>query len=372
MTTSSSTRTSASALAELHGQGQSLLVSELWRALDESSDEVLSALASGEMRRLGRNSYRVFYSASGGSGFGDMIVPGDGHQITVANCRFQGLSRQVYLTDQALIMMRASLACDVSYAVPGAERMVFRRPEVTLVYVPAGMSLVVDVAVGSAQQGVLSFQRAADFPARYGLALEDLPQALRVPLEGGPALGRMATFPVDGKVAALIADTLDSPLDGELRAVQCVARVAELVAFTLDAMQKDPALHLRAASRPRDVDLAHAARERLARDYRTPPRFTDLAHELGTNQTRLKQAFRDAFGLTMADYCLDRRMREAQQLLLEGVLTIAQVAERVGYQHQSSFTAAFQAAVGMSPRDYRKHRSAFTLPLGFRPQSVPA
>ena len=89
----------------------------------------------------------------------------------------------------------------------------------------------------------------------------------------------------------------------------------------------------------------------------------DLAREIGTSQNKLKSVFRQAFGLTMADYCLERRMREAQQLLMEAALTIAQVAERVGYEHQSSFAAAFSGHVGMSPREYRKHRAPFSLDL---------
>jgi AraC-like DNA-binding protein len=65
----------------------------------------------------------------------------------------------------------------------------------------------------------------------------------------------------------------------------------------------------------------------------------------------------------MADHCLERRVREAQLLLLEASLTIAQVAERVGYEHQSSFAAAFRERVGMTPRDYRQHRAPISLPL---------
>jgi predicted oxidoreductase len=57
----------------------------------------------------------------------------------------------------------------------------------------------------------------------------------------------------------------------------------------------------------------------------------------------------------------ERRVREAQQLLMEATLTIAQVAERVGYEHQSSFAAAFKNQVGMSPREYRCHRAPFSL-----------
>ena len=108
---------------------------------------------------------------------------------------------------------------------------------------------------------------------------------------------------------------------------------------------------------------AGAARAHLDRGYRKPPNFADLARAIGTSQNKLKAVFKEAFGLTMADYCLDRRMREAQQLLVEAKLTIAQVAERVGYEHQSSFAAAFRGHVGMSPREYRRHRAPFSLEI---------
>jgi AraC-like DNA-binding protein len=128
-------------------------------------------------------------------------------------------------------------------------------------------------------------------------------------------------------------------------------------------MQHVPLLRGTALNRQRDVDLAHAALARLERSFRRPPLFAELAREIGTNQNKLKAVFKEAFGVTMADYCLARRMREAQQLLLEATLTIAQVAERVGYEHQSSFAAAFGAHVGMSPREYRQHRAPFNRPL---------
>lgn len=57
-------------------------------------------------------------------------------------------------------------------------------------------------------------------------------------------------------------------------------------------------------------------------------------------------------------------MREAQQLLLEAKLSMAEVAERVGYAHQSNFAAAFSGHMGMSPREYRRHRGAVHLSIG--------
>jgi AraC-like DNA-binding protein len=148
-----------------------------------------------------------------------------------------------------------------------------------------------------------------------------------------------------------------------MRVVQYAGRLAELVAYTIDAIQHAPSsrggsLHLR-----RDVQLAQAALNRLQMDYRRPPLFAELAQDVGTNQNKLKAVFKDAFGLTMAEYCLERRMREAQLLLMEATLTIAQVADRVGYEHQSSFAAAFRGHVGMSAREYRQHRAPFSQTL---------
>ena len=190
---------------------------------------------------------------------------------------------------------------------------------------------------------------------------------MRDALAGTGALGRIASFPMDHRIAALVADTIDTRLDGELR-VRAVRRApgrtgglhaGRHAAHAIAARRGGHALHRR-----RDVELAHAAMARLERDYRQPPRFADLAREIGTNQNKLKAVFKEAFGVTMADYCLERRMREAQQLLLEATLTIAQVAERVGYEHQSSFAAAFRGHVGMSPREYRQHRAPFSVRAG--------
>ena len=92
--------------------------------------------------------------------------------------------------------------------------------------------------------------------------------------------------------------------------------------------------------------------------------LVELARDLGTNPNKLQASFKAAFGITIGDYCLERRIREAQQLLLEGKLSVAEVAERVGYGHQSNFAAAFSSHLGMSPREYRRHRAPVHLSLG--------
>jgi AraC-like DNA-binding protein len=327
-------------------------------------DQELARAAGG--KRFSRDGVRMLYPKPG-TGSADVVRLGNDVVLSVINCVQPAMTRLLYATDEPTVMLRASLSCDVTFRAQGIEPLEFSRPEVTLVCLPAGLPLTVDVAGGVRQQGIVAVCRASNFLRRFGLQSGDLPSIMLSALQGEGAAGRIASFPIDRRVAALVADAIDSRLDGEMRVLQYAGRLAELVAYTLDAMHHTPSLRgttNHALHRRRDVELAHAALARLEREYRRPPLFAELAREIGTNQNKLKAVFKEAFGITMADYCVERRMREAQQLLLEAQLTIAQVAERVGYEHQSSFTAAFRGHVAMSPREYRQHRPAFSVSLG--------
>ena len=336
---------------------------DLPSALDFDREWHRAAEEDGRSQRISRNVVRTIYAPPQGSGITDTVRLGPDALVNVINCVVPRAAHWSYVDDEALITLRASLACDVEFQYGGARSLVFNRPELTLTCIPPRLPMSAHIAAGARQQGVVAVFRARSFASRFGLLPEDLPPELRNVLEGDAEMGRIASFPIDHRVAALVADTLDSRLHGELRTVQLAGRLAELVAYALEAMLQQHQARTADLPRRRDLDLARAARSRLDRDYRRPPNFADLAREIGTSQNKLKAVFKQAFGLTMADYCLERRVREAQQLLMEATLTIAQVAERVGYEHQSSFTAAFRRHVGMSPREYRRHRAPFSLDL---------
>lgn len=348
-------------------QGESRF-SEARSALDFEDPVFLRGEAEGFVKRISRNGARFFFGAHGGSGISDVVRFPGGVEINVNNFVLPTLRRRAYKADEPLIMLRASLSCDVIFKVEGLAPMVFNRPELTLICLPKGLRMTADGQGGVPQRGVNGIFRPSAFAKAYGLQPADLPPVVRDAVVGSGSFGRIVSLPLDHRVASLVADTIDTPLEGEMRALQYAGRLSELVAYTLNAVRG-----AHGEQRPerglmgwRDADLARAAMERLARDYRQPPRFTGLARELGTNPNKLQAAFKGAFGVTMAEYCLQRRMREAQQLLLEGKLSVAQVAERVGYAHQSNFAAAFSGSAGMSPREYRRHRAPISLPLGSR------
>lgn len=334
---------------------------ELWSPLDFEHEAF--RLGGAEHRRFARGGVRTLHEPLGGVGTSDTVRIDDDTVLTVLNCVLPLPLRWRYSAPEALIMLRASLSCDVTFLLEGAAPLPFNRPEVTLVCLPRGHWQDVEIAAGARQQGLVAVFRGSTFAARHGLRDEDLPPTVREVVTGKPEAGRLASFPLDPRLAALVAGAVDSRLDGEYRVLQLGACLRELVALTLDAIANLPGLRGTTLQRQRDVELAHRALQRLQSEYRNPPMFSALAREVGTNQNKLKVVFKDAFGLTMADYCLQRRMREAQQLLIEARLSVAQIAERVGYEHQSSFTAAFRAHAGMTPREYRRHRAPFSVPI---------
>ena len=341
--------------------------------LDFNAEAFRSVEDSGLLKRFSRQGVRIHHNAIGGTGVADVVRYDNGVEINVNNFVLPVMRRRIYLADQPLILLRASLSCDVRHQEGTSPPIIFNRPELTLVCMPKGMQITVDGKGGVRQQGVNGIFRSSALADAYGLQRQDLPPEIQDALAGTAAFGRLVSIPLDHRIANLVADTIDSPLEGEMRALQYAGRMAELVAYAMDAIHRMPAVErsgqagMPARKTPlgwRAADLAQLAHERLTSQYRDPPLFNELARELGANPNKLQAAFKAAFGITMAGYCLERRMREAQQLLLEGKLSVAEVAERVGYAHQSNFAAAFSGHLGMSPREYMRHRAPIKVSLG--------
>lgn len=72
------------------------------------------------------------------------------------------------------------------------------------------------------------------------------------------------------------------------------------------------------------------------------------------NASTLKEVFKGVYGLPIATYMKEYRVRQAMQLLRDTDATIADIASQVGYETQGKFTKAFKDVVHMLPTEYRK------------------
>uniref|UniRef100_UPI003216DE6B AraC family transcriptional regulator n=1 Tax=uncultured Draconibacterium sp. TaxID=1573823 RepID=UPI003216DE6B len=96
------------------------------------------------------------------------------------------------------------------------------------------------------------------------------------------------------------------------------------------------------------------ARNIIENQYQNPPTINELATAVGMSATILKSSFKLFFGTTIYGYLFDYRMNIAYKLLHNTSYTIAEIADRSGYEHASHFATAFKRKYGASPVTFRK------------------
>lgn len=64
--------------------------------------------------------------------------------------------------------------------------------------------------------------------------------------------------------------------------------------------------------------------------------------------------FKAVYGMPLAAYLKEYRMKCAMRLLANGDASIADVAAAVGYETQGKFTKAFKAYAGTLPSEFRR------------------
>lgn len=80
-------------------------------------------------------------------------------------------------------------------------------------------------------------------------------------------------------------------------------------------------------------------------------RFTieELSRRFLINPSSLKEMFKAVYGKSLAAHIKEHRMELAARLLRETDMSVAEVAERVGYESQSKFSAEFKNPPAFSP-----------------------
>lgn len=85
-------------------------------------------------------------------------------------------------------------------------------------------------------------------------------------------------------------------------------------------------------------------------------RFTieELSKKYLINTSSLKSVFKAVYGVPLASYMKEYRIRQAMQLLRETDDSIATIAEKVGYGTQGKFTKVFKERAQILPTEYRR------------------
>jgi len=86
-------------------------------------------------------------------------------------------------------------------------------------------------------------------------------------------------------------------------------------------------------------------------------RLKELANQIGLSASQFGRAFKISMGITPHRWHINLRIQEAQELLRESDLSLAEISMATGFAEQSHFTRAFKEVVGVSPGAWqREHR----------------
>ena len=148
----------------------------------------------------------------------------------------------------------------------------------------------------------------------------------------------------------VVQQILHSPFQGVTRRLYLQAKVFELLAMQLEPILADRG-HYQSVPRlkPETIARLHHAKEILAAQLEHPPSLVELAQQVGVSDRTLRRGFRELFGTTVFGYLTHQRMEQAAQRLREGNITVAEVANLVGYSHLGHFAAAFRRKFGITP-----------------------
>lgn len=119
-----------------------------------------------------------------------------------------------------------------------------------------------------------------------------------------------------------------------------------------------------------DERLAAAIRRMHERPAR-PWTVAQLAREAALSRSSFFDRFKSAVGVAPMEYLLAWRIALAKTLLQGKTLTIAEVAERVGYSSASTFSVAFARFVGLPPKRYARERPISPPPADRAPAHPP-
>jgi AraC family transcriptional regulator len=83
-----------------------------------------------------------------------------------------------------------------------------------------------------------------------------------------------------------------------------------------------------------------------------------LARECGLSAGHFARVFRQTFGMPVHRYLLRIRIDRAKDLIHHSQYPLADIAQRIGFSDQATFTDCFSRVVGTSPGRYRRQVTA--------------
>ena len=93
----------------------------------------------------------------------------------------------------------------------------------------------------------------------------------------------------------------------------------------------------------------------VAEHYQENIRLNTLADMVGMTPVAFSRFFRLRAGKTLSDYIIDIRIGFASRLLVDSVMSIAEICYECGFNNLSNFNRMFKRKKGCAPKEFREN-----------------
>lgn len=143
-------------------------------------------------------------------------------------------------------------------------------------------------------------------------------------------------------------------LNQSLRPVYIKGKVYELLSYYFSTTSENETENCPYIASEETITKIKNAKEIIIEEMNNPPSLDELAKKVGLNIKKLKNDFKEFYGVPVFTFLLNYKMELAKKLLLEQQLNVNEVALNLGYSNSSHFIAAFKRKYGTTPKQFAK------------------
>lgn len=259
--------------------------------------------------------------------------------------------RFTFSASNALTALGMVLKNKIDYKLRGLPEGIFLPQSYNLCYAPA-------------LQGMVRFPKAGEYETfhiffNYRLleqwkntfpVLQDFLQKLN---KREPALLSALPLPASVNMIRMVADVLYCPFTGKIKAWQLEVKAKMLIKIALQL--SGPVTHQPVTDlHPDDIAHIQEVRKYLLQNLDQPGTLTQLAHQFGLNDFKLKKGFKQLYKTPVFAFVREERLQRARKRLEKTSLPLREIAEEAGYQDLSNFSIAFKKRFGYPPSKLKK------------------
>lgn len=167
---------------------------------------------------------------------------------------------------------------------------------------------------------------------------------------------KMSAFnyePMDMEYKRLLNEVLETGVAPAYESLVIQNRIMLLLErFFTRIYQKMSDMHFDVKMSNEDINRLKTIEKELLKDFTAePPGISKLARMAAMSPSKLKNSFKEIYGLPVYQYFQKHRMNKAKAMLLSKKYSVREVGIEVGYSNLSNFAKAFKKSFDQLPSD---------------------